>query len=93
LSENLAEAVIDSITDETEQMASEINEKINEANLTARGWTGQRRVIIEMTNKINKFGNLLGVGFDNLVSKINDLENGIGLLECRLAAEDEAAAQ
>ncbi|MDB5716178.1 MAG: hypothetical protein JWO15_3575 [Sphingomonadales bacterium] len=92
LSDNMAEAVVDSITDECEQMAAEINEKINEASLTTRGWNGQRKVIIEMSNKISKFGNLLGVGFDNLLSKINELENGIGYLEAKMASEDEASA-
>ncbi len=90
-SENLAEAVVDSLVEETEQLYADVETKMHEGDLGLRGWAGQRKILLNMHTKINKYAELLGVGLEDLTTKLNDLTNGIGCLEASLQYERDQA--
>jgi hypothetical protein len=83
-SENLQEAVIDSLMEDLEELANDIMHKVTENKLTLRGWAGQRKEILAMYAKFKKFGEFMGVELTDLTSKLENLENSIGVLEASL---------
>jgi hypothetical protein len=92
MNDDLAESVVDSITEEAEALLLAVNEKVEEDDMTLRGWAGQRREILKLQSKVSKLGNVLGVGFDNIFKNIEEVNTSIGYLEAKLAYQEEEAA-
>ena len=84
---------MDSITEEAEALLLAVNEKVEEDDMTLRGWAGQRREILKLQSKVSKLGNVLGVGFENIFKNIEEVNTSIGYLEAKLAYQEEEASK
>lgn len=86
-SENLQEAVIDSLTEDLDALVTDIVAKVNENKLTLRGWAGQRKLILAMHAKFKKFEEFMGCSLEFITEKLSDLEINIGVMEASLYQE------
>lgn len=71
---DLITEVLRELTTEVERFVTGIQEDLDEAELTARGWNTRQARCEHMTRKLESFRSILGSGLDSLVKQIEDVE-------------------
>lgn len=71
---DLVADVLRELTTEVERFVGGIQEDLDEAELTARGWNTRQSRCEHMTRKLESFRSILGGALDSLVKQIEDVE-------------------
>lgn len=86
------EVLIDSLVNEMDKELDVLDEKIRSESLGVRALDTQSRKVEEHSKKLRQFEELLGIGLEDIRSRLQESESGIGMAKLKVEAEKEEKA-